>query len=168
MSDLPSRENDPPGPWPLAGYAPGGYMCRCRTCKAQFDGDKRAVTCLPCAVSQVKSRALEAERENEELRLAICGGEDAPGYAASLSLDQILRVHEDNVRSARRDAELAWDGETAQSWKSQASTLVERVAVLEGAARSVLMPGGAKDQEAALVSISGRPQEAPSPSSEGL
>lgn len=32
------------------GYAPGGYMCRCSVCKElQYDLDKRASTCKPCA-----------------------------------------------------------------------------------------------------------------------
>lgn len=43
----------------LRGYATGGYACRCGTCGAQFMGDKRALTCLPCAADA----ALAAERE---------------------------------------------------------------------------------------------------------
>lgn len=35
--------------WPLRGYAPGDYMCRCVTCGNGFTGDKRAIRCLPCA-----------------------------------------------------------------------------------------------------------------------
>jgi hypothetical protein len=60
--------------------------------------------------------------ERDELRLAICGGEDVPGYNTSLSHEVILGVLRDNYQSARRDAELAWDGETASSWKSRALT----------------------------------------------
>jgi hypothetical protein len=41
-------------PWPLCGYAPGNYSCRCHTCDKQFVGDKRATTCLECAVIEAK------------------------------------------------------------------------------------------------------------------
>lgn len=44
-------------PWPLAGYAPGNYFCKCTDCGNEFEGDKRAFTCLECAVTAIKSRA---------------------------------------------------------------------------------------------------------------
>jgi len=31
------------------GWAPGSYLCHCSTCKKKFVGDKRAITCAPCA-----------------------------------------------------------------------------------------------------------------------
>jgi hypothetical protein len=37
--------------YPIGGYAPGDYYCTCATCKTQFQGDKMAVQCEPCAVS---------------------------------------------------------------------------------------------------------------------
>ena len=46
-------------PWPLLGYAPGSYMCRCMTCTKQFEGDKRAFTCLECAVLEVKGHLID-------------------------------------------------------------------------------------------------------------
>ena len=213
-------------PWPLYGYAPGGYMCRCLSCSKEFTGDKRALHCLECAASKanealaarpapargegkptqgevwslvckvlpgavifadndehlkdLRARALklltefmaaqpppaqdagaaglptreeiagviaenpdpglaadalatlssseevlrarveEQADEINELRLAICGGEDAPGYASSLSLRDILEVQRQNAESARRDGQLAWDGETADTWKARA------------------------------------------------
>ena len=42
-------------PWPLFGYAPGGYMSKCSVCGETFDGDKRAFNCLPCAAIQAKN-----------------------------------------------------------------------------------------------------------------
>jgi len=54
---------------------------------------------LTADVTSVLSRLKRAEAENEQLRLAICGGEDAPGYAASLPLASILDVAEQNTRS---------------------------------------------------------------------
>jgi hypothetical protein len=45
--------------WPLNGYAPGNYACKCITCNTSFVGDKRALTCLECAVIQAKKSLLE-------------------------------------------------------------------------------------------------------------
>lgn len=33
------------------GYAPGQYMGTCPGCQEIFTGDKRAISCLPCAVN---------------------------------------------------------------------------------------------------------------------
>ena len=33
----------------LKGWAPGGYIGKCSTCKESFIGDKRAITCADCA-----------------------------------------------------------------------------------------------------------------------
>lgn len=46
-----SGSPDEPKPWPLLGYAPGDYSCRCSRCEKEFTGDKRAVQCLECAVT---------------------------------------------------------------------------------------------------------------------
>jgi hypothetical protein len=35
--------------YPIGGYAPGNYQCRCITCKSLFFGDKRACQCEDCA-----------------------------------------------------------------------------------------------------------------------
>lgn len=37
--------------WPVEGYAPGSYYCICSNCLGLFQGDKRAVHCLPCVAS---------------------------------------------------------------------------------------------------------------------
>lgn len=53
MSDLASTSEKDGGlerAWPLFGYAPGDYMCKCVVCDQTFVGDKRAVNCLECAV----------------------------------------------------------------------------------------------------------------------
>lgn len=65
--------------WPLAGYAPGGYMGKCVRCEGRFvDMDKRASHCLPCAIDAIKDseqagrvRVRELEAENETLKAAI-------------------------------------------------------------------------------------------------
>lgn len=36
--------------YPIGGYAPGNYTCKCCICGNTFRGDKRAVQCEPCAI----------------------------------------------------------------------------------------------------------------------
>lgn len=37
--------------YPVLGYAPGNYQCKCSTCEEVFIGDKQAVQCEPCAIN---------------------------------------------------------------------------------------------------------------------
>ena len=53
--------------YPIGGYAPGNYMCNCTTCKTQFQGDKRAVQCEPCAVKMVKEQVQTLIENNREI-----------------------------------------------------------------------------------------------------
>lgn len=39
-----------PKKYPIGGYAPGSYSCKCFTCNTMFMGDKRAHQCEPCAI----------------------------------------------------------------------------------------------------------------------
>jgi hypothetical protein len=39
--------------YPIGGYAPGNYTCKCCICSCNFQGDKRAVQCEPCAEKAV-------------------------------------------------------------------------------------------------------------------
>lgn len=41
--------------YPIGGYAPGHYTCKCVDCKELFIGDKRAVQCEPCAEKSIKT-----------------------------------------------------------------------------------------------------------------
>lgn len=55
--------------YPIGGHAPGNYMCNCTTCKTQFQGDKRAVQCEPCAVKMVeeqKQHLIDIMKADEE------------------------------------------------------------------------------------------------------
>ena len=45
--------------WPFNGFAPGGYRSICKNCGKPFIGDKRATSCLPCAVNEAKFRTIE-------------------------------------------------------------------------------------------------------------
>lgn len=52
--------------YPIIGYAPGSYYCRCATCGDQFTGDKLAVQCHPCAINTLsESHSLSLERIGE-------------------------------------------------------------------------------------------------------
>jgi hypothetical protein len=42
--------------WPFYGYAPGNYSAYCALgCGEQFEGDKRSLRCLDCAVKYAKT-----------------------------------------------------------------------------------------------------------------
>lgn len=47
-------------PWPLRGYAPGGWMRRCSKCGKVFDGTCGALRCLECAVMETKDALTDA------------------------------------------------------------------------------------------------------------
>lgn len=47
--------------YPIGGFAPGNYMCKCVTCKHEFHGDKKAVQCETCAIEMVKTKIEVAE-----------------------------------------------------------------------------------------------------------
>lgn len=41
----------------IGGFATGNYMTKCLTCGKSFIGDKRALSCLPCAITVVEGAA---------------------------------------------------------------------------------------------------------------
>lgn len=55
-------------PWPLNHYAPGGYFCTCAVCLKTFEGDKRALQCLECAVLAQKEALAAKDAEIAELK----------------------------------------------------------------------------------------------------
>jgi len=60
--------------YPIGGYAPGNYMCNCSICKIQFQGDKRAVQCEPCAIKMTKE-----EPKKEYKYIGECKGNNGNG-----------------------------------------------------------------------------------------
>lgn len=53
--------------YPIGGFAPGNYQCKCCTCGSEFIGDKRAVQCEPCAVSEKERFDALSPSEQQEL-----------------------------------------------------------------------------------------------------
>lgn len=67
-------------------------MCRC----APFATNEAGIPEMVATLRALLARAEAAERENYELRLLTLGGEDAPGFAMSVSLDDIARLHHEH------------------------------------------------------------------------
>lgn len=68
--------------YPFAGYAPGHYHCNCSVCEDSFQGDKRAVTCEPCAI-KLMSEYEEDMKENPCPTLA--------NMVAETAMDEAIR-----------------------------------------------------------------------------
>lgn len=60
----------------VGAWAPGSYLCKCLSCETTFEGDKRAMSCLPCAVARLDAIASKATDE-EALARVLC---TADGY----------------------------------------------------------------------------------------
>jgi len=58
-------------PCRLGGFAPGNYFCKCVHCGEQFSGDKRAVSCLPCAIDLSDAEITRLRGEVERLRAMV-------------------------------------------------------------------------------------------------
>ena len=43
--------------WPVGGYAPGLYMCKCSTCGKTHHADKRAWQCADCVIQRLRDPA---------------------------------------------------------------------------------------------------------------
>lgn len=108
--------------WPLGGYAPGNYTCKCLDCKVEFTGDKRAIQCLECAVTQarkvhsaVRNDAMEADNTicSLEARLEVLEAlieaqkhSDVVARTAKLLYEKDDRIEALEAKNARKDAEI--------------------------------------------------------------
>jgi hypothetical protein len=61
--------------YPIGGFAPGYYYCKCCDCGQQFFGDKRAVQCEPCAIKG--KEAFEALSPEEQAEMVKRNSEEA-------------------------------------------------------------------------------------------
>jgi len=65
------------------------------------------VLALLDTIDSLRASLAAAEKERDALRLAILGGEDAPGYATTVSIDDVISTLEDGRRLYRYCAEKA-------------------------------------------------------------
>lgn len=107
----------------------------------------------PAAVLAILDALDAAEKEREAMTLAICGGEDAPGYASSLSHETVLRLVEENHATLRSYSDLAFDGDGA-TWKVRATAAEARVALLEGLLKDAVNWSEYEDEIAEAISDS--------------
>lgn len=74
-------------------WAPGRYWCKCIKCDRQFEGDKRAMHCLPCAIKTIQedlgaymgmyNRIVKAFDNNETAQEFLSGDGD-DGFPAAI------------------------------------------------------------------------------------
>ena len=76
--------------YPIGGYAPGYYSCKCVTCDNMFTGDKRAAQCEPCAIKMTKEEPKQETLEEaaeifvkNRFTKQICNDESYPDIYAS-------------------------------------------------------------------------------------
>ncbi|QIG70801.1 hypothetical protein EVB91_250 [Rhizobium phage RHph_I1_18] len=63
--------------WPFGGYAPGKYMGKCSICNDRIvDCDKRAYSCLACAIGTHTDRMNNLANELSKLRTVFGGLQD--------------------------------------------------------------------------------------------
>lgn len=77
--------------YPINGFAPGFYSCKCVDCKKQFMGDKRAVQCEPCATKAKQEQLTEIPKEEiEERRNKAYTQELKPNKSAEDKMQEML------------------------------------------------------------------------------
>ena len=96
--------------WPVGGYAPGGYMCKCSTCGKTHMAEKRAWQCADCVIQRLHAQLADAkaaqamvvERVAEiALEFEQCAAPDAIRALADmdgLALVQALRAERDELK----------------------------------------------------------------------
>lgn len=79
-----------PEPIKIGSYVSGNYLCICHDCGAQFEGDKRALECMPCAIQSVEQLAAQTRPMRKALFMAGAhaqGGNSLAGKVISELLD---------------------------------------------------------------------------------
>jgi hypothetical protein len=104
--------------YPIGGYAPGYYMCNCSTCKKQFQGDKRAVQCEPCAIEMIK------EEPKQELERGIT----ITQVSKQETLEEATRKYLKNCKEAIHDNIMFIQGSNfGVKWQQERSYSKEEV-----------------------------------------
>lgn len=75
--------------WPLAGYAPGGYMGTCGTCRRKMMGcAKRSRQCLACAITELRD---DFEAIDSAFRIKVWNEAKGRGLSDRAAMDEIVR-----------------------------------------------------------------------------
>ena len=83
---------------------------------------------VPALIARVR----ELERERERLALAICGGEDAPGYANAQTVETLEKLARDSAKDMTQEIDRTLAAEAT------VATLTAQVEAMRGAAGEVL------------------------------
>jgi len=93
-------------PWPLGAYAPGGYQCKCHGCGTTFIGDKRAFSCLECALKENHVYLGNLEDKYRKLmdicKRMVSADDDSNFMMAWVDMNDAVRDFE-NEEQARKD-----------------------------------------------------------------
>lgn len=87
----------------VGGWAPGGYHNHCISCQVEFIGDKRAISCLPCAVGAL-SRPPLPEGEGKRLVEEALGCDKFECQRNPVSTAHLIRRLADHIASSEGDA----------------------------------------------------------------
>jgi hypothetical protein len=88
-------------PWPLGGYAPGNYLCRCYECEKEFRGDKRAVQCLECALSANHAYLTTLKKQVFELESKLSS--TPPSSSPSIGVGQVGELGINLIAKERKE-----------------------------------------------------------------
>lgn len=96
--------------WPVGGYAPGSYWCKCHQCENTFTGDKRAFQCPDCVIRELLSAKEAAEAKIDACAEYLKDRQDpadrlAQNHREICSLLEMLA--EDRKRAEAAEAKLA-------------------------------------------------------------
>jgi hypothetical protein len=72
--------------YPIGGYAPGDYFCLCFRCKKQFQGDKRAVECEPCARDQCEPQTPKTPKTYDAYDISVLVAAATSGNIGAIEL----------------------------------------------------------------------------------
>lgn len=80
-------------PWPIGGYAPGKYYCYCSHCGRKHIADKRASSCVDCAVDLLKREYMKLTAPSVEKSFIDVRKKPVTVQAVLLTKENVLTVH---------------------------------------------------------------------------
>lgn len=128
--------------YPIGGYAPGGYLCKCSTCGNEFQGNREAFQCEPCAIKDKEFyEALTPEqRERFDMKSA-----------------SIYKLFFEGIKKDEEIARLKemWRGEsmTAELLKSQNGILIKALEQIDDHVDNILFSDYKNESAKCIKSI---------------